>query len=272
MVKSPSRGRSVLVGALWVLVVALLMAPVEAHLKNGTRHVWKAHIKPKLAKEGTINKPKNPVHWTRLKGVPAGFEDGIDIGGGGGGAGGGTGDITGVAAGTGLTGGGTDGDVSLGVDTSVVQARVTGSCPQQESIRTIAPDGTAECEPDDRSAGYSGFKNGPALVPQPAGPIGTLNLPPGDYVIFAKLWVVPDTNGEATVKCTLAAGGSSDDVRIDAGPREADHIGLNVVHSFSSPGAAVVSCGLTSLSNPNTDFEDLRITAVSVNGLSNVGL
>jgi hypothetical protein len=69
------------------------------------------HIKPKLVKQGTINANKNPVNWTRLKNVPAGFADGTDDGGGGGG-----GDITAVLAGTGLTGGGTSGDVSLALD------------------------------------------------------------------------------------------------------------------------------------------------------------
>src|SRR5262249_22406971 len=38
------------------------------------------------------------------------------------------GDITGVSAGTGLTGGGTNGDLSLSVDPTQVQSRVTGNC------------------------------------------------------------------------------------------------------------------------------------------------
>lgn len=40
--------------------------------------------KSELQTPGTINDPSNPVDWTRLKSVPAGFADGIDDGGGSG--------------------------------------------------------------------------------------------------------------------------------------------------------------------------------------------
>lgn len=64
-----------------------------------------------------------------------------------------TGTITGVTAGTGLTGGGTSGAVTLNVDTSVVQSRVTGTCAAGSSIRVIAGDGTVTCELDNDSGG-----------------------------------------------------------------------------------------------------------------------
>lgn len=59
------------------------------------------------------------------------------------------GDITGVLAGNGLIGGGTSGDVTLNVNPSTVQARVTGVCPAGESIRAIGSNGSVTCEPDD---------------------------------------------------------------------------------------------------------------------------
>jgi len=65
----------------------------------------------------------------------------------------GIGDITGVTAGTGLTGGGLSGTVTLNADTTVLQTRVSDSCPPGQSIRVISPTGTVTCEVDDNSGG-----------------------------------------------------------------------------------------------------------------------
>jgi len=64
------------------------------------------------------------------------------------------GDITGVIASTGLLGGGTEGDVTLAVNTTVIQARVTGSCAVGSAIRAIAADGTVTCQPDGNGITY----------------------------------------------------------------------------------------------------------------------
>ena len=66
--------------ATLALALALGMTPAGAHVTDEFSHLWGEHIKPKLATSGTINQSSNPVHWTKLKGVPAGFADGADAG------------------------------------------------------------------------------------------------------------------------------------------------------------------------------------------------
>ncbi|MBV8757792.1 MAG: hypothetical protein JO257_10965 [Deltaproteobacteria bacterium] len=75
------------------------------------------------------------------------------------------GTISGVAAGTGLTGGGASGAVTLSVNTSVIQSRVSGTCAPGTSIRAIAGDGTVTCQPDTNSGGtISGVTAGTGLT------------------------------------------------------------------------------------------------------------
>jgi hypothetical protein len=61
-----------------VALTALLASPAGADVTSSFRHLWRQHIKPKLAREGTFNAPSNPVDWSQLKNVPAGFADGTD--------------------------------------------------------------------------------------------------------------------------------------------------------------------------------------------------
>ena len=61
-----------------------------------------------------------------------------------------------VVAGAGLSGGGTasdTGSVTLSVNTSTIQSRVTGSCTTGNSIRAVASDGTVTCQADTNSGG-----------------------------------------------------------------------------------------------------------------------
>jgi hypothetical protein len=58
------------------------------------------------------------------------------------------GTITGVTGNNGLTGSGTSGNVALGVDTGVIQRRVSATCAAGSSMRQIRADGTVVCQTD----------------------------------------------------------------------------------------------------------------------------
>ena len=53
--------------------------------------------------------------------------------------------VTGVSPGFGLNGGGSGGDVSLSVDPAVIQKRVTATCPPGDAIRAIGESGGVTC-------------------------------------------------------------------------------------------------------------------------------
>jgi hypothetical protein len=92
-----------------------------------------------LGSAGTINDGSNPVHWTKLKGVPAGFADGTDD----------TGPAYTAGFGLNLAG------ATFSVDPTQVQQRVDNGCAEGSSIRLIAQDGGVTCQPDLGGTTYS---------------------------------------------------------------------------------------------------------------------
>jgi hypothetical protein len=95
-----------------------------------------------LRTPGTINEGSNPVEWTKLKGVPAGFTDGTDD----------VGPTYSAGFGLNLTG------TTFSVEATEIQQRVADACPAGSSIREIAPNGTVACE------GHSAYSAGEGLV------------------------------------------------------------------------------------------------------------
>ncbi|MGZ8593796.1 MAG: hypothetical protein ACXWYC_10915 [Actinomycetota bacterium] len=77
-----TRRRAATILLAGAVVGAALAGPTAAIAGSGYGPMWK-FVKGKLSKQGTINAPKNPVDFTRLKNVPAGFADGVDDTGGG---------------------------------------------------------------------------------------------------------------------------------------------------------------------------------------------
>lgn len=150
------------------------------------------------------------------------------------------GDITGVLAGSGLLGGGTSGDVTLNVNPSLVQARVTGQCPVGESIRAIGSNGTVTCEPDD--IGGTGDITG---VTAGAGLTGG------------------GTTGTVALAVNFAGGG----VAATAARSDHEHEGADPANTGVGAGAlAAVTIG-----SGNTALGQSALAAIS-SGLQNTGL
>jgi hypothetical protein len=199
-----------------------------------------------------------------------------------------------VAAGGGLAGGGANGDLTIGADTSVLQARVSGGClgsrslPTDASIGAIHADGTVTCNPDDAGDGakvIAGYADGPGDIPTgaPLTPIRELALPKGKYAISATLDISAGFDyGHADVECHLVAGADFDRAHIDlqgvlgvladdTTPYE-ERVALTVAHEFTDPGAAVLRCKDDGSGPGPARWNFLKITAIRVATLTNAPL
>jgi hypothetical protein len=105
--------------------------------------------------------------------------------------------------------------------------------------------------------------------------LGRLNLPSGSYSIWAKLYTgIPRPEGFLdTLHFRLQAGNDFDDVIVTHdGQIPNVAVALNVVHTFSAPGAAVLTCRNIGPSSNETDLHFIKITAVSGASFTNAPL
>jgi hypothetical protein len=173
------------------------------------------------------------------------------------------GELTDISIGEGLIGGRNAGTFQLALDPEIVQA-----CTGCRGGRLFA-----------------GFNNGPfAIPPEAATTVATLHLPEGSFAIFAKMTIANAIDDSVfadfdRVNCRLAAGDDFDEAVVSVEERgdaalpvgSNDTIGLNLVHRFTEPGTAALTC-FASDHMENIGARDLKIIAIEGSSLSNVFL
>ena len=125
------------------------------------------------------------------------------------------------------------------------------------------------------SDAYAGFKNSPCRGSVDAVDDRDPQHPQaGNYVIFAKLWMLDNVNTSVLTDCTLVAGSDSDESRTmlegNSGTVVAGAIvALNVVHNFAAAGAVALNCNGFGV---NISINNIKITAIKVANLTNTGI
>ena len=182
------------------------------------------------------------------------------------------GQVTDIQLGQGLVGRRDDGIVKLALDPSIIEGANN-------------PGGRI----------FAGFDDGPReLADSPFGSvdlpqIAKLDLPAGDYAIFAKLQVTASELEDASftrkesVSCQLVAENDfdrssallevQDDRPILAFQNDRVVLTLEVVHRFTQPGEVVLKCAkVFAGSSTIMEMRNLKIIAIEGSGISNVFL
>ena len=231
--------RMFVAGALVASAMLMVLGPgqpVLAHVSDSVSHLWNEHLKPLLATPGTLNSSDNPVDWTKLKGVPAGFADGSDNG------------VRSVTGGTGIS-------TKAGFGGTRVSVNLPAYSGFKDAGNIIANDFATIGSLNLPAGSYVILAK--LNVLQQSG-IGEQNLlvacklqAGGDFDL-ANVHVLGDDNGGA------------------AGTAAEEPIFMNIVHTFSSADHASVICKDADVGDAR--WSDLKITAFKVSGISNKSL
>jgi hypothetical protein len=244
------RKRRLLTAVAGAAITACLIAGTAWGATAGWQDVWN-QIRPLLSDPGTVNNADNPVHWTKLKGVPAGFADGLD---------------NGVdKAGFGLTKN-LFPEVNLAVDTARIQRRVTGACGAGQAIQSIGADGSTTCDTD---AVYHGWnEKGGNLYANLTTIGGVLEIPAGSWSIVAAVTVSQGSDVGAGCVLEARAGGRVSELdgratSVDSPESSAGQVAIPLigVHASETAWRAAVRCNA---SERPSYWHEFRITAMQV--------
>jgi hypothetical protein len=128
------------------------------------------------------------------------------------------------------------------------------------------------------SNAFGGFRDPFLDIGSGTTTLGTLPLGAGKYVIVAKQYLNNNGTANNRVACQLAAGSDTDttpgDITFAGGDGADDRrvVPFMVVHEFTAPGSAVLSCTTPSQGANTVNAAQTKIIAIRVGSLSNTGI